>query len=99
MQAADGLLNPTLNNAGNMQYQGTLYSDMEVEDESTKMATVTMCGLRAPNPAPDIEIITPRIKIKQKIIYDINEFDNHIIDIKKKKYAKEAWPGKKPLKS
>ncbi|KAL7646543.1 UNVERIFIED_CONTAM: hypothetical protein RMT77_001794 [Armadillidium vulgare] len=55
-------------------------------------------GLPLPNPAPDVEL-TPSEPIPQPEIPQHIQVVTDSDEPKKKKYAKEAWPGKKPLPS
>ncbi|CAB4064522.1 PPP1R8 [Lepeophtheirus salmonis] len=60
-------------------------------------------GLPLPNPAPDIEIaptvteepIVPQVQPSAPVSFEEEDPD----EPKKKKYAKEAWPGRKPTPS
>ena len=55
-------------------------------------------GIPMPNPAPEIE--APSTSLTQPISHLNQMPTDYVIDDpnepKKKKYAKEAWPGKKP---
>ena len=70
-------------------------------------------GIPLPNPAPDIDIAPPApemvipiggmgigatASISNVSGMDVNQFEDPD-EPKKKKYAKEAWPGKKPTPS
>ncbi|KAK6622532.1 hypothetical protein RUM44_002344 [Polyplax serrata] len=55
-------------------------------------ALATRLGLTLPNPAPDVDYMTPPNVPAQPAASQQPD-----IEPKKKKYAKEAWPGKKPL--
>ncbi|KAK0180893.1 hypothetical protein PV327_003227 [Microctonus hyperodae] len=66
---------------------------------STALTSVTSrLGIALPNPAPDVEMTPTQM---QTDMPPINEMpilsEPHNLEPKKKKYAKEAWPGKKPL--
>ena len=54
-------------------------------------------GIHLPNPAPDVDLDNPIDEIFQPSSIGPNEFIdvNQSSEPKKKKYAKEAWPGKK----
>lgn len=66
---------------------------------STALTSVTSrLGMALPNPAPDVEMTPNQMQTEVQPIPEIpvpNE--GHTLEPKKKKYAKEAWPGKKPL--
>jgi len=52
-------------------------------------------GLPLPNPAPDVDLRPPTIEVHPIAINPDTEPASY--EPKKKKYAKEAWPGKKPV--
>ena len=52
-------------------------------------------GLRTPNLAPDIEL-EAQIPIVTPIVTVTATENENSLEPRKKKYAKEAWPGKKP---
>lgn len=59
-------------------------------------------GLHLPNPAPDIELEPPEVIPDYTITVpnsNVSNDANMTQEPKKKKYAKEAWPGKKPTPS
>ncbi|XP_037951424.1 nuclear inhibitor of protein phosphatase 1 [Teleopsis dalmanni] len=72
----------------------------------TPIAMGTKLGLLLPNPAPEVTLInepTP-VATPTKPVTNTHRFDNHSIVMdatsngpQKKKYAKEAWPGRKPM--
>lgn len=51
-------------------------------------------GISFPNPAPEVEITEPTVNISQVPTVPLDVISSQ--EPKKKKYAKEAWPGKKP---
>lgn len=55
-------------------------------------------GLSLPNPAPDVEFSTPAVVVSQPT-QTVPIETVAVQEPKKKKYAKEAWPGKKPAMS
>ena len=70
---------------------------------STGLGFASKLGLKLPNLAPDVDEtppplptitlnpVIPMIKVQQE--------NQNLLEPKKKKYAKEAWPGKKPTHS
>jgi len=61
----------------------------------------TKMGLPLPNPAPDIDMAAPVVMptaSSNSSALNVPEFEDPD-EPKKKKYAKEAWPGKKPTPS
>jgi nuclear inhibitor of protein phosphatase 1 len=54
-------------------------------------------GIHLPNPAPDVDLDKPLEEvIDQPLIGPHEQYDiNAVNEPKKKKYAKESWPGKK----
>ncbi|XP_034947363.1 nuclear inhibitor of protein phosphatase 1 isoform X2 [Chelonus insularis] len=55
-------------------------------------------GIALPNPAPDVEMAPNQMQTDVPPIPEIPvPTESHSLEPKKKKYAKEAWPGKKPL--
>lgn len=59
-------------------------------------------GLHLPNPAPDIEMEPPEVipdYTMNMTNANVSNDANMAQEPKKKKYAKEAWPGKKPTPS
>ena len=53
-------------------------------------------GIHLPNPAPDVDLNKPIEEvIEQPLIGPIEQLESNANEPKKKKYAKEAWPGKK----
>ncbi|XP_011496015.1 PREDICTED: nuclear inhibitor of protein phosphatase 1 isoform X2 [Ceratosolen solmsi marchali] len=55
-------------------------------------------GIGLPNPAPEVEMIPNQIQVEPVHATEVNgSIEPHSMEPKKKKYAKEAWPGKKPL--
>lgn len=58
-------------------------------------------GLHLPNPAPDVDLTPPVVTPDYTITVNpsVTNDTNLPPEPKKKKYAKEAWPGKKPMPS
>merc|ERR1711994_239980 len=61
-------------------------------------------GLPLPNPAPDIDmaappILPPTANLSASVAANLEAQFEDPDEPKKKKYAKEAWPGKKPVPS
>lgn len=54
-------------------------------------------GIVLPNPAPDVDIGTTYLNPTPFIPQQVQATDS--LEPKKKKYAKEAWPGKKPIQT
>ncbi|XP_075225247.1 nuclear inhibitor of protein phosphatase 1 isoform X1 [Lycorma delicatula] len=82
-----------------------LYSDLpgpEIQQSSGAPSTLlfssalaSRLGLALPNPAPDVEMAPPPPVVQpQELPADSGP---SLPEPKKKKYAKEAWPGKKPM--
>lgn len=65
-------------------------------DSSNQYSTATKLGISVPNLAPDISIGVqlPTVDINPKI--QVNMETSEEPGMPKKKYAKEAWPGRKP---
>lgn len=55
-------------------------------------------GIGLPNPAPDVEM-EPHYPQQQTFAPQQQQQQTDNLEPKKKKYAKEAWPGKKPTPS
>ncbi|XP_054153854.1 nuclear inhibitor of protein phosphatase 1-like [Oppia nitens] len=55
-------------------------------------------GIHLPNPAPDVDLNKPleETYIEEPVIGPLEEYEHNMSEPKKKKYAKESWPGKKP---
>lgn len=80
-----------------------LYQDLPPESSSSSVnmysSLSSRLGMVLPNPAPEVDMgqefapPTPFIPPTQ------SPADNNSLEPKKKKYAKEAWPGKKPAPS
>lgn len=59
-------------------------------------ALASRLGLALPNPAPDVDMAPPvPVTPQPEVVVDSAPSTNPL-EPKKKKYAKEAWPGKKP---
>ena len=85
-------------------YTAHLYSDIpESQDHMTSplaapatIAIASKLGLRVPNLAPDIEASPAMMpQVSAAISMVAMETPANLKEPKKKKYAKEAWPGKK----
>ncbi|KAF7279676.1 hypothetical protein GWI33_006839 [Rhynchophorus ferrugineus] len=82
--------------------QHDLYNDLPPETQSASMSNMsiysslsTRLGMVLPNPAPEVDMGVPNptpFTPQQVHITDP-------LEPKKKKYAKEAWPGKKPVQT
>lgn len=76
--------------AGHASHLGTIFSSTL----STKL------GLHLPNPAPDIESAVPTVPEPVTVPRPVPSIEPNLPpEPRKKKYAKEAWPGKKPAPS
>ena len=66
-------------------------------DSSTQYSTAAKLGINVPNLAPDISVgvQVPSVDINPKIQVHMETSEEPDLP-RKKKYAKEAWPGKKP---
>ena len=95
----------------NFPYSAHLYSDMpgsHVEEPTSPtspgvLGFAAKLGLRMPNLAPEVEPeegipvqVNPRPPVVFTMEAPVEQPSN---EPKKKKYAKEAWPGKKPTPS
>ena len=105
----DNLNNPTDSLSKRMQhlpYQNHLYHDSEVGPGGGLLDNFSFAaklGLRMPNLAPDVDDVQPPVPVVPvnpipQPLYPMEEAVNPL-EPKKKKYAKEAWPGKKPTPS
>lgn len=74
-------------------------SSMPSNPFSTALTSLTSrLGIALPNPAPEVEMTPNQIQTEPSQINEISgPTESHGLEPKKKKYAKEAWPGKKPL--
>ena len=55
-------------------------------------------GLSLPNPAPEVEMAPSQMQVEPVHIPEVHAAaETSSLEPKKKKYAKEAWPGKKPM--
>jgi len=83
--------------AGVARQQG-LYDDVEAGIGFSATLSSTL-GLSLPNPAPDIDMGAAKPGLLPGSVPGDNMLRGEIVDPdepKKKKYAKEAWPGRKP---
>jgi len=71
-----------------------LYDDMEGGDFGRSLSS--SLGLPLPNPAPDIDISAKEPVVHEQVGEKRGHPDGDINIPRKKKYAKEAWPGRKP---
>jgi len=87
-------------------YTSQLY-DAEVPESGVApapgLAFASKLGLKLPNLAPDVDetpLPLPTITINPVIpMIKVQQESQNLLEPKKKKYAKEAWPGKKPTHS
>ena len=87
-----------------LAYQGHLYSDMPEAGmpggHAGGLSIAAKLGLRMPNLAPDVEEHHPEMEFNPAPpVFPLEEPSANPLEPKKKKYAKEAWPGKKPTHS
>ncbi|XP_012266299.1 nuclear inhibitor of protein phosphatase 1 isoform X1 [Athalia rosae] len=75
------------------------HSSMASNPFNTALTSLTSrLGIALPNPAPEVEMAPHQMQAEVQHIPDISgSSEPHSLEPKKKKYAKEAWPGKKPL--
>ncbi|XP_063975637.1 nuclear inhibitor of protein phosphatase 1 isoform X2 [Diachasmimorpha longicaudata] len=66
---------------------------------STALTSLTSrLGIALPNPAPEVEMAPSQVQTDVPSIQEVSMSNEpYSLEPKKKKYAKEAWPGKKPL--
>uniref|UniRef100_A0A6B2EC31 Nuclear inhibitor of protein phosphatase 1 n=1 Tax=Phlebotomus kandelakii TaxID=1109342 RepID=A0A6B2EC31_9DIPT len=75
---------------------------MDVDEEANSLSLGSKLGLMLPNPAPDV-LPTGIMETPEAMAHPpstqarLEEPEMHGDEPKKKKYAKEAWPGRKPL--
>lgn len=74
---------PPETNSGGLNPNMTMYSSLS-----------SRLGMVLPNPAPDVNLETNFVQSAPYVPQPNQSSDN--LEPKKKKYAKEAWPGKKP---
>ncbi|XP_043462971.1 nuclear inhibitor of protein phosphatase 1 [Leptopilina heterotoma] len=85
-----------------------LYNDLPPEQYTSSISNnpftvgltslTSRLGIALPNPAPEVEMTQNQIQIETTNITEMpGSVEGHAMEPKKKKYAKEAWPGKKPL--
>lgn len=74
----------------------SLYDNLPEEASNTTLpissAMASRLGIALPNPAPDVDYLTPPVAAPLPAANAPKDSEP-----KKKKYAKEAWPGKKPV--
>jgi len=66
---------------------------------STALTSLTSrLGIALPNPAPEVEMTPNQIQTEVPYVQELSgTTEPRPMEPKKKKYAKEAWPGKKPM--
>lgn len=81
-----------------------LYQDLPPESNNSTYGNVGMysslsskLGMVLPNPAPDVDMEQTYSQVANIAPQQVQVSDT--LEPKKKKYAKEAWPGKKPTQS
>lgn len=83
-----------------------LYHDIPPEDYSSSSSQNTFSpftsitprlGINLPNPAPEVEMLPNQMQLELSSAAQIHGLESHTVEPTKKKYAKEAWPGKKPI--
>lgn len=74
-----------------------LYSDLPAPSSHLSLIGARL-GLSLPNPAPDVELEgpEPHLNIHPPLPHTAPEEAGPSSEPRKKKYAKEAWPGRKP---
>lgn len=81
-------------------YHENLYGDLPHPHEGAAPIATALpgkLGFSLPNPAPDLEVMEQHIPVIHPAIVPSRVAIGAIEDEpKKKKYAKEAWPGKRP---
>lgn len=78
-----------------------LYQDLPPESNASSASGITMftslssrLGMHLPNPAPDVDMEQSYKQATPFVPPQVQVTDS--LEPRKKKYAKEAWPGKKP---
>lgn len=82
-----------------------LYNDLPPESHGTNnsgslniySSLSSRLGIVLPNPAPDVDMGTNYTNSTSFVTQQVPATDS--LEPKKKKYAKEAWPGKKPIQT
>ena len=85
-----------------------LYNDLPPEQYTSSVSSnpftvgltslTSRLGIALPNPAPEVEMTPNQMQTETTHIPEMSgPTEGHTMEPKKKKYAKEAWPGKKPL--
>jgi nuclear inhibitor of protein phosphatase 1 len=87
-------------------YASQLYDTDTPETGGTPISGLSFAaklGLRLPNLAPDVDDATPppmpQVSLNPVTTIKLQPENQNPLEPKKKKYAKEAWPGKKPAHS
>lgn len=76
-------------------------SSLSINPFSTALTSITSrLGIALPNPAPEVEMTPSLVQPEIPQVPEISgPTEPRAMEPKKKKYAKEAWPGKKPIPS
>lgn len=80
--------------------QFTPSSMSSINPFSTALTSLTSrLGIALPNPAPEVEMTPNQIQTEVQHVQEHmpGTTEPRAMEPKKKKYAKEAWPGKKPI--
>lgn len=79
-------------------YSHSLYDSGSGLSAERSFSMAAKLGVPLPNLAPDVdqEIVVPTINPLPSVTITVEDTS---MEPKKKKYAKEAWPGKKPIHS
>lgn len=74
-------------------------SSLSLNPFSSALSSLTSrLGIALPNPAPEVEMTPNQIQAEAPHVPEIpGPTETRTMEPKKKKYAKEAWPGKKPI--
>lgn len=75
-------------------------SSMSINPFSTALTSLTSrLGIALPNPAPEVEMTPNQVQTEVPHVQEHlpSTTEPRTMEPKKKKYAKEAWPGKKPI--
>ncbi|KAG1649976.1 Nuclear inhibitor of protein phosphatase 1 [Nymphon striatum] len=71
-----------------------IYHEPQISPSIFSSTLSNKLGISFPNPAPQVEITEPNVNTSQVPTVPLEAIVSQ--EPKKKKYAKEAWPGKKP---
>lgn len=75
-------------------------SSMSINPFSTALTSLTSrLGIALPNPAPEVEMTPNQVQTEVPHVQEHlpSTTEPRTMEPRKKKYAKEAWPGKKPI--